>query len=105
GRVTSVDGGAVALSRRLGERYCSESCYELGGATVTRELLSGWAGNCSVCRGPMKLALGGVASVVCYRPGEFLYFCGSSSCVELVRHAVAEQTTCVVCGEALTSTS
>jgi hypothetical protein len=83
----------------LDEPYCSERCYELGGQTIARELLSGWAGDCSVCRRPIKLAIGGCASMVCYRPGEFLYFCGDASCVEAVRSAV-EGSACVVCGAA-----
>ena len=81
----------------LGEPYCSERCYELGGQTIAREVLSGWEGDCSVCRREINLGVGGPASMVCYRPGEFLYFCGDPSCVEAVRGAV-RGSSCVVCG-------
>jgi HEAT repeat protein len=91
------DGGGKAIRGGLGEPYCSERCYELGGGTITRELLSGWRGDCSVCRKPIKLSVGGRASMVCYRPGEFLYFCGDSSCADAVKQAVRGDS-CVVCG-------
>lgn len=81
----------------LDEPYCSERCYELGGETIAREVLSDWEGDCSVCRTPVTLRPGGPASMVCYRPGEFLYFCGSPSCVAAVRNAV-RGSSCVVCG-------
>lgn len=97
----SEGGGGRLMRGGLDEPYCSERCYELGGQTITRELLSRWEGDCSVCRTPIRLQPGSRASMVCYRPGEFLYFCGDESCVAAVRRAV-QADGCVVCGAPVT---
>jgi hypothetical protein len=50
----------------------------------------------------MKLSMGGGGgAMVCYRPGEFLYFCGQPSCVQAVKDAV-DTPNCVVCGAVAT---
>jgi hypothetical protein len=82
----------------LGEPYCSEHCHELGGQTIAREHMNRWTGDCSVCRGPVALSVGSSASMVCWKPGQFLYYCPSPSCVATVRQHVAASTICVICG-------
>jgi len=88
----------MQLTGGLGERYCSQSCYDRGGATVTKHLLSGWQGDCSVCRAPVALRMGGAASMVCWKPGQFLFHCGSASCVAAVKDALRGYPNCAVCG-------
>lgn len=82
----------------LGERYCSQKCYDAGGATVTSHLLQNWRGDCSVCRGPVSLRIGSPASMVCWKPGLFLFHCGSPSCVDAVKRHVRQTDVCAVCG-------
>jgi hypothetical protein len=82
----------------LGERYCSQDCYNRGGATVTSHLMNQWTGDCSVCRGPVSLRLGAAGSMVCWKPGVFLFHCGSPRCVDAVRNAVRQTDVCPICG-------
>lgn len=82
----------------LGEHYCSQVCYDHGGAVITKHLLKKWTGVCSVCRGFVSLKIGGLASMVCWKPGEFLFFCESIECRKAVREIVQASTICVVCG-------
>lgn len=88
----------MAFTGGMGERYCSQKCYDAGGATVTKHLLQNWTGDCSVCRGDVALRVGGAASMVCWKPGLFLFHCGSPSCVAAVRKAVRETDVCPICG-------
>jgi hypothetical protein len=85
----------------LGERYCSQTCYDRGGATVTSHLYQKWTGDCSVCRGPVSLRLGAPASMVCWKPGLFLFHCGSSRCVDAVKRHVQQTGICAICGATL----
>lgn len=85
----------------LGERYCSQKCYDAGGATVTKHLLRKWTGDCSVCRGPVYLHVGSREGMVCWKPGDFLFHCGSPSCVEIVRNHVQQTDVCAICGTPL----
>lgn len=93
----------MAFTGGMGERYCSQTCYDAGGATVTKHLLEGWSGDCSVCRGPVILRLGARASMVCSGPGQFLFHCGSPTCVLAVREHVRQEEGCAVCGSAVPS--
>jgi hypothetical protein len=88
----------MSLTGGLGEHYCSQGCYDKGGATVTHHLLSNWTGDCSVCRGSVRLRLGSTASMVCWKPGVFLFHCGSPNCVEAVRTHVQQTNVCAICG-------
>jgi|SRR3990172_10318899 len=88
----------ITFTGGLGEHYCSRKCYNAGGATITEHLLRNWTGECSVCRGPVRLGLNNSASMVCWKPGLFLFHCGSASCVATVRSRVEESDTCAVCG-------
>jgi hypothetical protein len=94
-----------AFTGGLGERYCSQKCYDAGGATITQHLLQGWTGDCSICRGPVRLGVGVArdsgASMVCWKPGHFLFHCGSQSCVAAVRALVQQGDACVVCGSSI----
>ncbi len=83
----------------LGEHYCSQDCYDRGGATVTKHLIENWTGDCSVCRGPVSLRVGGPASMVCWKPGTFLFHCGSQSCVRRVAEHVQASKICAICGK------
>lgn len=86
----------------MGETYCSERCYELGGQTVARHVIHGWVGDCSVCRGDLRIGPGQSGSMVCYKPGLFLYFHQQPSCESAVRAELAKGTPCVVCGTSVT---
>jgi HEAT repeat protein len=85
----------------MGERYCSEHCFELGGQTVARHQLGGWTGDCSVCRNDLAIGPGQMGSMVCYKPGLFLYFHQERNCEEAIRGELALGTECVICGHAL----
>ena len=88
----------MTLTGGLSERYCSQKCYEAGGATVTQHLPQNWTGDCSVCRDPVSLQVGSPASMVCWKPGWFLFHCGSPSCVATVRTHVRQTAVCAICG-------
>ena len=96
---------SIAFTGGLGEHYCSQKCYDAGGATITQHVLQNWTGECSVCRGPVRLGVGGAraggASMVCWKPGLFLFHCGCPSCVAAVRARVQQHDTCVVCGSSI----
>lgn len=83
----------------LGEHYCSKECYDLGGATITFHLLLQRTGYCSVCRKPITLQVGGRASMVCWKPGLFLFHCGSPDCVQAVKSNVQASPVCAICGK------
>ena len=109
-RATTGQEGITAVLRKrkqkytegpMGERYCSENCYELGGQTVARHQIQGWSGDCSVCRGPLSIGTGASGSMVCYKPDLFLYFHQTQSCAEAVRAELARGSACVICGESL----
>jgi len=86
----------------MGERYCSDKCYELGGQTIARHQIQGWVGDCSVCRGDLRIGPGQSGSMVCYKPGLFLYFHQQPSCESAVRAELAKGSGCVVCGTSVT---
>ena len=88
----------MALTGGLGEHYCSQKCYDAGGATITKHILDGWTGDCSVCRGAVSLRFGSAASMVCWKPGLFLFHCGSPACIGEVRKHVQQSQICAVCG-------
>lgn len=94
---------ATAKVRRggLDEPYCSEACYERGGATVTTTLLQGWVGVCSVCKQPLEVRLGQQGSMVCSAPGAFLYFHQNDECDRAVAEAVRTSRVCVVRGTSI----
>lgn len=54
----------MAFTGGMDERYCSQKCYNAGGATVTKHLLQNWTGDCAVCRADVVLRVGGAASMV-----------------------------------------
>lgn len=82
----------------LGELYCSQKCYDAGGATITKHLLENWTGDCSVCRKPICLSFGSSASMVCWKPGLFLFHCGSPNCIDEVMTSVRQSDVCAICG-------
>jgi hypothetical protein len=98
---SAVSASTEALVGPMGERYCSNNCYELGGQTVARHLIQGWSGDCSVCRGHLSIGMGQSGSMVCYKRGEFLYFHQQPSCVSAVQAELAKGTECVVCGNSV----
>jgi hypothetical protein len=85
----------------MDEPYCSQECYDAGGATITTTLLQGWSGDCSVCRQPLEIAFGTPGSMVCFKPGLFLYFHQEPACADAVTAKLSELTECVVCGKKL----
>ncbi len=88
----------LAFTGGLGEHYCSQKCYDAGGATITKHFLQNYTGDCSVCRRPIRLGVTDLASMVCWKPGLFLFHCGSSSCIDAVRKHIRETHICAVCG-------
>ena len=93
----------MVLTGGMHERYCSQKCYDAGGATITKHLLQNWTGDCSVCRDDVALRVGGAASMVCWKPGLFLFHCGSPNCIAAVRNTVRQTDVCPICGAGVQS--
>ena len=91
------ESAIAALTGGMGEPYCSQACYDRGGAAITTDLLTGWQGPCSVCGQPLTLAPGSQGSAVCDGPGLMLRFHQKVECVAAVRERMAVRTACVVC--------